>query len=186
MATRDEAIGQLQLYAGLTAAEAGQVVEAVAVAAQEEAIDQIANDALVPASVADARVARIARICAHLGRLLSPTEVEVVLRVPPQTAQSTLNRLRAGYRGEVNGWMKQIVRDAKADIEDASTPASGNYWRIIFNDPIAISYAIELLRQQGMTRAIVADRAQQTLTVPEEMRDRQGNMRKSLEVLGLG
>lgn len=185
MATRDDAISQLQQYAGLTVAEAAQVVDAVVTAAQQEAIDQIADDALVPASVADARVARIARICAHLGRLLSATEVEVVLRVPPQTAQSTLSRLRAGYRGEVGRWMKQIVRDAKADITDVSTPASGNLWRIAFNDPAAINYAVELLRQQGMTRAIVPDRAQQTLTVPELMRDRQGNMRKSLEVLGL-
>ena len=63
----------------LTVAEAAQVVDAVVTAAQQEAIDQIADDALVPASVADARVARIARICAHLGRLLSATEVEVVL-----------------------------------------------------------------------------------------------------------
>ena len=81
--------------------------------------------------------------------------------------------------------MKQIVRDAKADITDVSTPASGNLWRIAFNDPAAINYAVGLLRQQGMTRAIVPDRAQQTLTVPELMRDRQGNRRKSLEVLGL-
>jgi hypothetical protein len=109
----------------------------------------------------------------------------VVLRVPPQTAQSTLNRLRAGYRGEVSRWMRQIVRDAKADVTNVSTPASGKLWRIDFNDPAAINYAIELLRQQGMTRGIVVDRAQQTLTVPELMRDRQGNMRKALEVLGL-
>lgn len=47
------------------------------------------------------------------------TEVEVILRVPPQTARSTLNRLRAGYRGEVDGWIKRIVIDAKATIDDA-------------------------------------------------------------------
>lgn len=185
MANRDEAIAQLQRYAALTAPEAGSVVDAVIAAAQEEAIEQIANDALVPASVADARVARIARICAHVGRLLSLTEVEVILRVPPQTARSTLNRLRAGYRGEVDGWIKRIVIDAKATIDDASTQESGKRWRITFNDSIAIDYAIELLRREGMTRDINANRSQQTLTMPQEMRDRQGHTRKSRDVLGL-
>ena len=185
MATRDDAIRELQDYAGLTATEAGAVIEAVTAAAQEEAIDQIANDALVPASVADARVARVARICAHLGRLLSPTELEIILRVPRPTAQSTLNRLRAGYRGEVDAWMKKIVVDAQDSVEDASTEEAGERWRITFNDPIAIDYALELLRRQGMTRDLNANKTRQTLIVPKEMRDRQGNMRESRSVLGL-
>ena len=184
MANRNDAVGQLQAYAALTAAEAGAVVDAVIAAAQEEAIDQIANDVLVPASIADARVARLARICAHVGRLLSPTEVEVILRIAPQTAQSTLNRLRAGYRGEVGGWMKRIVVTT-ASVVDASTQESPKRWRVTFSDPMAVDYALEFLRREGMTRDITANRTQQTLTMPQEMQDRQGNVRGSRAVLGL-
>jgi len=185
MATRTDAIAQLRRYAGLTDSEAGTVVDAVLAAVQEEALAQIAEDALVPASVADARVARLARVCAHAGRLLSPIEVEVILRVPAQTAQSTLRRLRAGYRGEVDGWIKQIVKDAKASVDDASTADAGKRWQINFSDPVAVDFAVELLRREGMTRDIGASKSQQTLTLPQEMHDRQGQARSTLEVLGL-
>ncbi len=185
MADKADAIEQLREYAALTEAEATAVVDAVIAAAEEEAIDQIANDALIPASVADARVVRVARICAHIGRLLSPTEIEVILRIPPTTARSTTRRLRALYRSEIETWIKQLVISQLAETEDASTELAGDRWRFIFNDPTAIEYAAEILRREGMTRDIAINEQQQSLTVPKQMRDRQGNTRDSKQVLGL-
>jgi hypothetical protein len=179
-------VAQLQRYAALTEAQAAEVVDAVSAAAEGEAIDQIADDALVPASVADARVVRVARICGHLGRLVSPTEIEVILRVSRATARSTISRLRALYRSEVDGWIRQLVVSQVAQTDDVSSQAAGGHWRITFNDQMAIDYAVEILRREGMTRDIVANLQQQTLTVPKEMRDRQGNTRQPLEVLGIG
>lgn len=185
MASQRDAIAQLEKYAALTAADAKSVVDAVVAAAQEEAVDQIANDALVPTSVADARVVRLARICGHLGRLLSQTEVEVLLRVPPSTARSTLNRLRAGYRQEAAEWATRIVTEQVESVVDATTQDAGPRWRITFNDPAAIDYAVAVLRREGMTRGIAVNMAKQTLILPQTMRDRQGKPRKSREVLGV-
>jgi len=121
MAEKADAIEQLQEYAALTEAEATALVDAVIAAAEEEAIDQIASDALIPASVADARVVRVARICAHIGRLLSPTEIAVILRVPPTTARSTTRRLRALYRSEIEGWIRQLVDHPASSFSYASS-----------------------------------------------------------------
>jgi hypothetical protein len=185
VAPKTDAIAQLQEYAALTLAEATQLVDAVIAAAQDEAIAQIADDALVPASVADARVVRVARICTHLGRMLSPTEIEVILRVPRATSQSIIRRLRALYRSEVNGWIEQLViSQAEAPI-DVSNEDTGERWEITFNDATAVGYAAEILRREGMTRDITINSQQQTLTVPKVMRDRQGNNRSSLDVLGI-
>jgi hypothetical protein len=185
MGEKGDAVEQLRHYAALTEDEASALVDAVVAAAAGEAIDQIANDALIPASVADARVVRLARICAHLGRLLSPTEIEVVLRVPPSTARSTVRRLRALYRSEIEQWIRSLVTSQLAETEDASSELAGQRWRFTFNDPNAIEYAMEILRREGMTRDIAVNEQQQSLTVPKQMRDRQGNRRDSKGVLGL-
>jgi len=185
VATAEDAVAQLQEYAALSAAEAPDLFNAVTTAAQQEAIDLIADDALVPASVADVRVARVARICAQLGRLRSPTEVAVVLRVPTTTARSTISRLRALYRGEVETWAKALIAAQVASVEDASSEALGERWRITFNDPSALDYSVEMLRREGMTRDIDVRKPQQTLTVPKRMRDRRGEMRDAREVLGV-
>lgn len=181
----DDAVVQLQQYAALNEPDARAVVEAVLGAARDEALDQIVDDSLVPASVADARTARLARICSHLGRLLSPGEVEVILRVPPPTAQSTLNRLRAGYRHQVDGWIRNLVVQQAEPAQDVSTDTDPDRWLISFKDPTSLDYAVELLRRIGMTRGISVDRKQQTLTVPKLMRDRRGDQASPLDVLGL-
>ena len=97
MPTRDDAIEVLRSQAALTAKEAEALVDAVAQVAADEVLEQIAGEDPVTGTATERRAMRVARICEQLGRLLSPREVEVLLRVPPTTARTTLARVRAGW-----------------------------------------------------------------------------------------
>src|SRR5207248_3328783 len=70
MATVQEAIDQLRNYAALDEQQATALVDAVVDVARQEAVDAIADEQLVPTSVAARNVARVAAVCEKVGRLL--------------------------------------------------------------------------------------------------------------------
>ena len=185
MATRDEALEHLQRFAALTAPEANALLEAVVGAMGDEAIDAIADEQPLPTAVAEARAARVARISRRLGRLLRPLEIEVLLRVPRSTATGIVNRVRATYPQLVEDWTRQLVGEQAEEPEDISTDDEPDRWRVVFNDPVVIDYAYDLLRREGMTRNIVRRRTEQALVFPAQVRDRHGEMRNVFEVIGV-
>lgn len=185
MPTRDDAIAVLRDQAALTPAEAEAIVDAVAEVAAEDVLEQIAGGEPVTGTAAELRAIRVARICLHLGRLLSAREVEVLLRVPPPTARSTLGRVRAGWPSHTDAWIAALVTSQLDKVEDASTDEDGERWRIVFNDDAALDHAAERLRREGMSRNLSVTRSAQELLVPKQMRDRHGQLRDPRKVLGI-
>jgi hypothetical protein len=185
MASRQQAIEHLKRYAALSNAEATVLIDAVVAAAGEEAIDAIAEETPAPTAIADVRAARLVRICTHAQRLLAPTEVEVLMRVPRATAVSLINRVRASYPQRVDDWARQLIVSQANVPKDVSTDDEPDRWRVTFNDPAVLGYAMDLLRREGMTRDVVPNRAGQSLTFPRSMRDRHGTTRNLLDVLGI-
>lgn len=172
-------------YAGLARTEAERVVDAVVAVAQQEAIDAIASEELLPTSVGGRNVARVAAVCDELGRLLSPSEVEAVLKASPATASRILGQVRASYPARSDRWIRSQVKAMAGKPKDVSTLATGPCWEVPFADPTALSYAVELLRRQGMTRNVEGRWRAQVLLVPKNMADRNGKDRSTLEVLDL-
>jgi len=187
MATRDDAIAHLQRYAALTAEEAAELVDAVREAAADEAVDAIAEPNPAPTGLADIRAARMVRICNHLHppRLLRPVEVGVIFRVQPTMARSVINRVRAAYPQLADEWTRELISAQANAPEDISTDDLPDHWRVVFNDPVVIDYAYDLLDREGMTRDVVRRRSEQALEFPREVRDRRGTLRSVLAVLGL-
>lgn len=185
MPTRDDAIEVLRSQAALTAQEAEALIDAVAQVAADEVLEQIAGEEPPTGTAAELRAIRVARICGRLGRMLSARELEVLLRVPPATARSTLARVKAGWPRQADAWAAAHVRGQLDEVEDASTDEHGERWRISFNDDAALALAVDRLRREGMSRNLVVERSAQELLVPKQMRDRQGQMRDPREVLGI-
>jgi hypothetical protein len=185
MPTREDAVAALRDQAALTQAEAAAVVDAVAAVAADEVLEQIAGEEPTTGTAAELRAIRVARICNRVGRLLSAREVEVLLRVPPATARSTLGRVRAGWPSHSDAWIAELVKAQLDKVEDASTDEEGERWRIIFNDNAALGYAAERLRREGMSRDLLISAGKQELLVPKQMRDRRGQLRDPRKVLGL-
>jgi hypothetical protein len=77
------------------------------------------------------------------------------------------------------------VGDQAEEPEDISTDDEPDRWRVVFNDPVVIDYAYDLLRREGMTRNIVRRRTEQALVFPTRVRDRHGEMRNVFEVSGV-
>ena len=187
VATRDEAIEHLQRYAALADDEAAELVDAVSAAAGDEAIDAIAEAAPAPTAINDARAARIVRICRHLAppRLLRPIEVAVLFRMQPSAARLLINRVRAAYPQLTDEWTRELIAGQAGDAEDISTDDLPDRWRVSFNDPVVVDYAYDLLAREGMTRDVIRRRSEQALEFPRVIRDRRGDARAVLEVLGL-
>jgi hypothetical protein len=185
MATRDEAVQYLRNFAALTEDEATMLVDAVIAAAGDEAIDGIAEQAPPPTTLADARAAKVVRICGHLGRLVRPVEAGVLLRVPISTATSVINRVRATYPQLVEPWTQQLIADQANRPEDISTDDLPDRWRVAFNDPAVLDYAYDLLRRRGMTRGVLRRRPEQALEFPRLVRDRHGDEQDVSAILGI-
>ena len=158
----------LRDYAGLTAADAKALVRAVIAAAEHEALDLIAGDTPVPSSIADGRALRLKRICDEAGRMLRPREVEVVLRVPPATAQATVRRMVATYPGSVDRHLRGLVAHT-ATVTETGSAESGLRYSIYFDEPAALDFALQLLQRRGLTRNVRVHRSDQSLDVPRRI-----------------
>src|SRR5262249_41434904 len=147
--------------------------------------DTIADDTPPPSAVADARAARVVRICRELGRLLRPIEIEVILRIPSTTSVSVLNRVRALYPRLADDWTKHLIASQAERPVDIGTSTDSDRWRIVFGDPVVVEYAYDRLRREGMTREVSRRAVEQALELPGVIRDRHGSNRSVFEVLGI-
>jgi hypothetical protein len=154
-------------------------------AAGDEAVDGIAEQVPPPSTLADARAAKVVRICGHLGRLVRPVEAGVLLRVPISTATSVINRVRAAYPQLVDPWTRQLIADQANRPDDISTEDLPDHWSIAFNDAAVLDYAYDLLRRQGMTRGVIRRRPEQALEFPRLVKDRHGVEQDVRGVLGI-
>lgn len=187
MATRDEAIAHLQQYAALTDNEAAELVDAVTAAAGDEAIDAIAEADPAPTALSDVRASRVVRICRRLNppRLLRPIEVAVLFRMQSSAARLLINRVRASYPQLAEQWTRELIAAQAGGPEDISTDELPDRWRVVFNDPAVVDYAYDLLAREGMTRDVTRRRSEQALEFPRVVRDRRGDARPVLDVLGI-
>jgi hypothetical protein len=147
MAVDRDARAALEDYAGLDATQAGSLLDAVLAAAELETLEVLAGDAPAPSSLADARALRLRYLTEKAKRALKPREVEVILRVAPSVALSTLRRINATYPRVVDEYRRKGRPRDKHDHEDRR-PAI----RVPIHD---------LLRRTERTRVCVS-------TAPEE------------------
>jgi hypothetical protein len=180
----DDAASVMRTYAGLGTDDAAALVAAVQAAVVREALDVIAGDAPVASNLTDSRALRLRRICEELGRTLTPREVEVVFRLPPQAAGSVDRRMRATYPQAVDGFMRSLVSDT-ATATKTGDADKGFRYDVFFDDRAALEFAVQILQREGMTRNLKQRSTEQVLDVPRSMRDRQGTDRDPLDVLGV-
>jgi hypothetical protein len=167
-ATRDDAKAALIEYAGLSDAQARSLLSAVLAAAEREALELVAGGEPVPSSIADARALRLRYISEAAQRALKPREVEVVLRVAPSTALSTIRRMNAMYARAVDPYLKAIVRDT-ATVTETGDAETGLRYAVFFDEPTGLDYAYQLLQRRGMTHGVRVQRANQTLDLPRDI-----------------
>src|SRR5438034_10217265 len=99
----------LRDYAGLSVADAEALVKAVIEGSEREALELLGGQEPVPSSLSDARALKLRYICESLGRLLKPREVEVVLRMPANTAQGVIRKMNSTYPQAVDKFLKDLV-----------------------------------------------------------------------------
>jgi hypothetical protein len=168
VADKDAAKSTLVEYAGLTASEADKVVAAVLDAAEREVLELLAGDAPVPSSLTDARALRLRYITESLGRALRSREVEVILRVSPSLAVSSLRRLNATYPRAVDRYLKVVVSQT-ATVTRTGDAEKGYRYQIYFDDPAGLEYAYQLLQRQGLTHDVRVRRPDQLLDLPRSI-----------------
>lgn len=176
---RNAAKAALEEFAGLSPTQADQLVKAVVAAAEREALELLAGDAPVPSSLADARALRLRYITESAGRALKPREVEVILRVPPSVASSSLRRMHATYPRSVDAYLKKVVQETST-VTLTGDQSSGYRYAIYFDELSGLEYAYQLLQRKGLTHDVRLRRADQTLDLPRKI-----NQRDPLPVLGL-
>jgi hypothetical protein len=178
-ADRDAARAALEEYAGLGKEDAQALLDAVVAAAEREALELLAGDAPVPSSLADARALRLRYVTESVGRALRPREVEVILRVAPSTAVSTLRRLNATYPRAVDAYLKRVIQETST-ITETGDQATGYRYEIYFDEPSALDYAYQLLQRRGLTHDVRMRRPDQVLDLPRRIKEQD-----PLRLLGL-
>ena len=176
MADAASAAKALQTYAGLTAAEAKRVVDAVVEGAKREALELIAGGESFPSTVNDLRALRLRYVCEQLGRVLRPIEVEVVFRLPPTSARTLLRKMSATYPGAVDELMTKGLASA-ASVRKTGADPDFRY-EIFFGDTVSADHAYQLLQRNGLVQDV--RRRVQVLDVPRKI-----GGKDPLDVLGL-
>jgi hypothetical protein len=168
---RDAARAALEEYAGLDETRAEALLDAVVAAAEREALELIAGDEPVPGSLPEARALRLRYITEKAGRALRPREVEVILRVSPATALSTVRKLNSTYPRLVDAYLKQLVQETST-ITKAGDQKTGFRYLIAFDELGTLDYAYQLLQRKGLAHGVRVRRSEQALDVPRRIDNR--------------
>lgn len=131
-------------------------------AARFDAVQAIVSGEPLPTTVADQRALRLRHICKSAGRFLSPHETAVLLRVSRDTANSLLKRVQTTYGLSLEPELKQHLVDSATAVD----AGQGDY-RITFDDPVAMSYAVRLLARRRVTHGIRENRSRLQITVAQ-------------------
>ena len=168
--------------AGCLEERAEELVKTVAQVAAAEAVATIAGQATVSGSMIDTRVARLKQLIEALPKgspFPNPYELSGIFRITTSQAGSLIKTYQARYSAEYRARVAQLVKAAEAEpmIKDKK-----KVWVIDFNDPVALEYAYELLKRQGLSKSVERDRTGLTITVERDRKDRHG--KNAIQVLG--
>jgi hypothetical protein len=183
LASREHAEKTLSAYAGVSNADAKTLVEAVVKAAEEEALELIAGSAPVPTNMGDARALRLRYISQARKRSLGQLEVEVVFRLSPSQATSTIARMQATYAQDVNELLKARLK-ATATAKKSGQAGDLRY-EVHFDDAASFEFAYQLLQRNRLDHDVRRKKSSQILDMPRKIADSAGAERNPLEVLGL-
>ena len=163
--------------AGCLPERAVSLVDAVANVAAAEALAVVAGTATVSAGFSDTRVTRLKAIIDALAiREAFPNtyEVGVLFRITPTQAGSLIRTYQARHSNEYRARMDaQIKTTAAKKSLKVGTPER-KVWRIQLRDPAALDYAYDMLQRRGLSRSVVRDAVELTLTVDDGETDRHG------------
>lgn len=176
MADAASAAKALQTYAGLSAAEAKRVVDAVVEGAKREALELIAGGESFPSAVNDIRALRLRYVSEQLGRVLRPREIEIVFRIPASSARTLVRKLGATYPSIVDELMTKGLPEASVVHKTGADPDFR--YEVVFDDAVYAEHAYNVLQRNGLVRDV--RRRGQTLDLPRKIKGKD-----PLDVLGI-
>lgn len=91
------ALARLQELAGLSDAEAREMLDWSLEAARSEALEMVGGDGALPTTLAASRAARLGDICEKAQRMLKEVEVQILFRIPPSGARALITVAQATY-----------------------------------------------------------------------------------------
>lgn len=183
MASRKDAEKTLCDYAGISEPDAKALVKAVVQAAEDEALELIAGSAPVPTNMGDARALRLRYIAQARKRSLGQREVEVVFRLGPSQATTTITRMQATYAQDVDELLKARLK-AVATAKNSGQAGDLRY-EVHFDDASTFEFAYQLLQRSQLDHDVRRKKSSQILDMPRKITDNAGVERNPLEVLGI-
>jgi hypothetical protein len=183
MASREDAEMTLRAYAGISGADAKALVEAVVRAAADEALELIAGSAPVPTNMGDARALRLRYISQARKRSLGQREVEVVFRLGPSQAATTIARMQATYAQDVDELLKARLKAAATAKK--SGQAGDLRYEVHFDDAATFEFAYQLLQRNRLDHDVRRKKPSQILDMPRKITDNAGVERNPLDALGI-
>jgi hypothetical protein len=145
--------------AGTRKDRAEAIVEAVAKAAVQDALETAAGSEPVYGSIVDTRLARLRRIIEQLGDGASPLtayEAGAVFRITPSQGRTLLRTYQAryarDYRARMGAAVSTVAKRAKAKGLKPSR------YEFEFADAGTLEYAADRLRRHGFERSLTIDR----------------------------
>lgn len=160
------AANALQEYAGVDGTRAQALVSAWKTVCADEALAIVAGTERVTTTVGETRVERLHRLVAALeeGRLPTPYELAVLLRITVSQARTVVNNWKARYPEAHETRMRAGVKSGKHDTGGKQgSPA----WVIEYDDAETFAYAVELLRRHGMDKGLKVDRPDLRIEIPK-------------------
>jgi hypothetical protein len=165
--TRQNAIDALVQYAGTDPTEAGEIVDALLEAVQDEALDVVAGSDALPTSIADLRAGRLVRFYEKFKkRALTRLEVQTLFRVPTSLASSIDRRMRGTYPATADRLYKAEIEASAGPVQRGGNADDGYEYNIAFAETSGLDAAETLLARQRLHVGLVVDRANRQLTVP--------------------
>jgi hypothetical protein len=181
MTTIAEVTAFLRAYGGLSQSEASALANNVSAAAQEEALDVLAGQAITHSSLSDQRAMRLRYICLQAGRMLARREVELIFRVQPTTAAAIVRRMQALYPADADNLLSALVETAEV-FEVGGAGTAGRH-ELIFSERSALEQAERLLDRRGTSGEIQRRISALSLEIPTRMTDRAGKQYDPLKEL---
>lgn len=165
---------------GCSDERARTLVAAVEEMGRTDALETVAGTATVSGSIVDTRVGRLRALISALDdadELASAYELSAIFRITPSQARTLLRTYEIRHSSDVRDRMAKLVKAAKAaelEVDGAKV------WRVDFDDPAVMEYAVETLRRRGLAKSVDRNTSKLQLTVERERKDRRGLTAKQI------
>ncbi len=162
---RARAVERLKALGGLTAEDAGGLVDAVVAGVVDHGFELINGSGPVPTSMTTSKADQLRWICERVGRLVSQREVEIIFRITAASARSILNTMLATYE---EGLREQFIDRMRADatVLPTGTADDGLTWTLRFTEASTFDAAWSELSRLGLLSVSEASTPQRKVTVP--------------------